>query len=117
MTRHSGWEVRVSAEVNEAIVREARREADARIVADVRNAMGLLRINGTRATGAKKLRALDLWEIRIGDFRAYFCPVRGTNLLAVGALEAKRTRRLRMTKLRMIERRVHRWRDTLKETR
>ncbi len=79
--------------------------------------MTLLSISGTRATSVKKLRALDLWEIRVGDRRAFFCPVRGTSILAVGALEPKRAKRFRMTKLRAIEQRVHRWRDAMEETR
>jgi hypothetical protein len=78
--------------------------------------MALLSVSGTRATGVKKLRGLDLWEMRIGDHRAFFYPVRGTNLLAVGALESKKTAKFKMTKLRAIERRVHHWGDNLEET-
>lgn len=64
----------------------------------------------------KKLRGLDLWEMRTGDHRAFFCPVRGTNLLAVGAFGSKKTAKFKMTKLRAIERRVHHWGDNLEET-
>ncbi len=71
--------------------------------------------SGTRATGAKKLRSLDLWELRIGAYRAYFCRVPGTPVLAVGVLEVKKTKKLRMTQLKAIERKVHQWRDVLKE--
>jgi hypothetical protein len=116
MTRPQRWNVRVSPTVEEQVRLLARRDPHARLVADIKIAMALLSVSGTRATGVKKLRGLDLWEMRIGDHRAFFCPVRGTNLLAVGALESKKTAKFKMTKLRAIERRVHHWGDNLEET-
>jgi len=73
--------------------------------------------NGTRAEGTKKLRALDLWEIRAGQFRLFFCPVPGQRVLAVGSVVVKSSRRIKMAKLQQIERAVHRWRDTLGDER
>ena len=113
MSRPSGWSVRVSPDVDDAILAVARRDSSARLVTDVLAGFDRLARSGTRATGVKKLRSLDLWEIRLGDYRAYFCPVPGTDLLAVGVLEAKRTRRLRMERIKTIERKVHGWRDSL----
>jgi hypothetical protein len=61
--------------------------------------------------GVKKLKGLDLWEIRVGTFRAYFCLVPGSGEVAVGALLEKKTGRHRPAELKTIEARVHRWRD------
>ena len=72
---------------------------------------------GTRAKGARKLRSLDLWEIRAGQFRLFFCPVPGQRVLAVGSVVVKSSRRIKMAKLQQIERAVHRWRDTLGDER
>ena len=78
----------------------------------------VLRMTGSLATAPgpavlKKLRSLDLWEIRVGRHRLFFCLVPGTNQLAVGALLEKTSRRIEMARLRQIEREVHRWRDAL----
>jgi hypothetical protein len=116
MTRPQRWDVRIAPDVEEQVRALARRDPHARFVADIKSAMALMIVSGTRATGVKKLRGLDLWEIRISDHRAFFCPVRGTSVLAVGALEAKKTEKFKMTRLRAIERRVHHWRDNLEET-
>ena len=62
---------------------------------------------------AKKLKSLDLWEIRAGDARLFFCLVPGTQQLAVGAMVVKTVRRLPMTQLKRIERACHRWRHVL----
>ncbi len=116
MTRHSGWEVRVSPDVKRTVQSAAHDHgASARLPRDFRRAMNRLNRNGTRAAGAKKLKSLDLWEIRIGVYRAYFCPIRGTDVIAVGALVVKKTRRHRSSLLKTIETRVHRWRDAVEE--
>jgi hypothetical protein len=116
VSQPSGWRVRISPEV-EAIIVEAggRHGTSAELIRDFRHAMRRLAWNGTRASGAKKLRSLDLWEIRVGDHRAYFSLVPGNNVLAVGALVVKRTRRHRAQQLKTIERRVLRWRGALEE--
>lgn len=115
MSKPPGWEVRISPDIDETLLGVARGRASSELIADFRGAMDLLARNGTRANGAKKLRSLDLWEIRVGDHRAYFCPVSGATVLAVGVLEAKNTKRLPSRKLKTIERKVHRWRDTVEE--
>jgi hypothetical protein len=66
---------------------------------------------GTRASGAKKLKSMDLWEIRVGDYRAYFCLVSGTNELAVGAFAPKRTYKQSPRTMKGLEMKTHRWRD------
>ena len=67
MTRHKGWEIRVSPDVEDT-VRSAGRDhgISTRLPRDFRGAMNRLNRNGTRAAGAKKLKSLDLWGIRIG---------------------------------------------------
>ena len=109
MTRHRGFDVRVSPEV-EAQIREWARtqRSDARKVIDAQDRLAR---EGTRAPGAKKLQGLDLWEIRAGRFRVFFCLVPRTNQLAIGAVLAKTARRIRMAKLKRVEREVHRWRE------
>lgn len=115
MNPSPGWEVRISPDIDETLLGVARARASTDLIAGFRGAMDLLARGGTRANGAKKLKSLDLWEIRVGDHRAYFSPVPGTTVLAVGALEAKKTRRLQSWKLKTIERKVRRWRDALEE--
>jgi hypothetical protein len=109
MTRHKGFDVRVSPEVLDGIERS--RDA----IEEVRffDAIDRLSRDGTRAPGTRKLKSLDLWEIRFGESRAFFSLVPGTRLLAVGAIATKKSRRLRMSRLRSIEKAVHRWRREL----
>jgi hypothetical protein len=115
MSREKRWRVRVAAEAHDVILESARTTGHRRLTRDFDQAMDHLARSGTRATGAKKLKTLDLWEIRVGDHRAYLCLVTGTAQLAVGALVAKRTRKHRIKTLKAIERKVHRWRDQLAE--
>ena len=68
---------------------------------------------GPRATGAKKLRGLDLWEIRFEDHRAFFRLVPRTNMIAVGFAQAKKSSRIHMRRLAHIERVVTAWSDEL----
>ena len=114
MTRPRRWDVRISPVVEEQVRELARKAGDS--MNDARRisaAQDRLARNGTRASGVKKLRSLDLWEIRAGRHRLFFCLVPGTNQLAVGALLEKTSRRIEMARLRRTERDVHRWRDAL----
>ena len=113
MSQPVSWQVRASPDVEQVIRQVARGRASARLVADYRAGLDQLARSGTRANGVKMLRSLELWEVRMGEYRAFFCPVPGTGVIAIGALVAKRTGKLRMKRLRTIERRVHRWRDEL----
>lgn len=109
MTRHEGFDVRVAPEVYESI--ELTR--DPREAAAFFDAVDRLARHGTRASGAKKLKGLDLWEIRFRDSRAFFDLVPGKRVIAVGAVTSKKSRRLRMSRLRVIEQQVQRWRRLL----
>jgi hypothetical protein len=114
MTRPQRWDVRIAPDVEEQVRALARRSGDS--MNDARRisvAQDRLAYGGTRASGVKKIRSLDLWEIRAGRHRLFFCLVPGTNQLAVGALFEKTSRRIEMARLRQIEREVHRWRDAL----
>ncbi len=112
MTRHDAYDVRVAPEVLEQI----ERSRDPRELVRFFDALDRLSRQGTRAPSAKKLESLDLWEVRYGDRRAFFCLVPGTTMLAVGAVLVKRSRKLRMSRLRAAERSVHRWRRRLEAT-
>jgi hypothetical protein len=108
MTRRQGFDVRVAPEVEAALL-----QGHPRLSAKFTVEMRRLREYGTRSRSAKKLRGLDLWEARVADHRAFFRLIPGTRTIAVGALVAKRRKRLRMDKLRVIERQVHRWESEL----
>ena len=112
MTRHQRFDVRVAPEVVEVL---SSRKASASLSQQFGQAMRRLEQFGTRATGAKKLAGLNLWEIRAGEYRAYFCPVPGKRVLAVGALVPKKAKRHRSARLSSIETRVHRWRRAVQE--
>ena len=113
MTRHQGFDVRVAPEVEDVLRRSESSGTSLRgrflVEAERLAAFGL------RSRSARKLRGLDLWEARVGDHRAFFRLVPGTRTIAVGALVSKRTRRLRMDKLRAIERQVRTWENELKD--
>ena len=83
----------------------------------IRAVLLLLASMGTRANGARKLQSLELWEVRAGRHRLFFSPVPGTHKLAVGALIVKEVRRIKMSRLRHIEHKVHIWRDALRADR
>ena len=114
MTRPQGFDVRVAPEVERVVgelaLRRGKSMDDARWISAAQDRLAR---SGTRAEGAKKLRALDLWEIRAGRYRLFFCLVPRTNLIAVGAVLAKSSRRIRMAQLKRVERNVHSWRDRL----
>jgi hypothetical protein len=76
-----------------------------------------LRREGTRAAGAKKLKGLDLWEIRFEDRRAFFRLVPRSNIIAVGFVQVKRAKRMPMRRLRHIERVVSTWSDEVEASR
>ncbi|MEA2026057.1 MAG: hypothetical protein U9O18_05140 [Chloroflexota bacterium] len=60
MTRHKGWDVRVSPAVDRTLLAAARRHSGSSdVVRDVKAAMRRLGENGTRARGAKKLRTIE----------------------------------------------------------
>jgi hypothetical protein len=118
MTRRKGFDVCVAPQVERHIRRLAQHGGAA--ADDARHllaAQDRLALNGTRADGVKKLRALDLWEIRAGRYRLFFCLVPRSNLLAVGVVLAKTSRRIRMARLKRIELEVHQWRDELERER
>ncbi len=110
MTRRQGFDIRVAPEVWN-VVRS--RKAPVALPQQFQNAMRRLEHYGTKAAGAKKLTDAEFWEIRFGDYRAYFCPVRGVRAIAVGVVLAKKTKRHRPAELAAVESRVHRWRDTV----
>ena len=113
MTRLEGFDVRVAPEVWSALRGLDRSDPGfrSRFVAEMRR----LKANGTRARSAKKLSGFELWEMRVGNYRAFLSPVPGSRRIAVGALVGKDSRRLRAQALRTIEREVHRSRDRQKE--
>ena len=114
MTRQEGFDVRVAPAVADQVRALALRSGDpADDARRIYAAQDRLARNGTRAEGVRKLRSLDLWEIRAGRYRLFFCLVPGTRRLAVGAPQAKTSGRIRMATLRQIELDVHRWRDRL----
>ena len=79
--------------------------------------MRRLRREGTRAAGARKLKGLDLWEIRFEDHRAFFRLVPRGHIIAVGYMQAKKSKRIPMRRLRHIERVVSAWSDELEANR
>ena len=112
MTRPQGFDVRVAPDVVDVL---SSRRACVGLAQQFGQAMRRLEQFGTRATGAKKLAGLDPWEIRAGEHRAYFCPVPGKRVLAVGALIPKKAKRHRSARLLVITARVHRWREAVQE--
>jgi hypothetical protein len=119
-TRISGpptWQVRVSVDIEDRMRGLARERPSARLAADFRAALDRLATSGTRANGVKKLSSLQLWQVRIGDHRAFFDLVPGSRVIALGALVTKRRSRLDMKELMAVQRRVHRWRDELEAER
>ena len=107
MTRHQRFDVRLAPEVAEAVCELAERPgAGAAQARRLRTAIWHLSVEGTRASGAKKLRSLDLWEIRVGDYRVFFCPVRRTKQVAVATMLTKTVRRLPMRRQKHIEAKV-----------
>lgn len=111
MTRHQGFDVRVAPDVRRVLLQADRSGTPlrARFVVESER----LATYGLRSRSAKKLRGLDLWEVRIGDHRAFIRLVPETRTIAVGALVAKRTRRLPIEKLRVIERQIREWENEL----
>lgn len=109
MTRHPGFDIRIAPEVLGLLEQSRDPTEEIRFF----DAIDRLSRHGTRAPGTRKLKALDLWEIRFGESRAFFCLVPGTRILAVGVIAMKKTRRLKMSRLRWIEQTVHRWRRRL----
>jgi mRNA-degrading endonuclease RelE of RelBE toxin-antitoxin system len=111
MTRPQGFDVRVAPEVEHVLQRADRSGTPlrARFLVETER----LAAHGLRSRSTRKLGGLDLWEARIGDYRAFFRLVPGTRTIAIGALVAKRTKRLRMDKLRAIERQVRTWENDL----
>ncbi len=116
MTRHTGWDVRISPDVIRAVRDTTVSGGSTPIRAQFVTEIDRLQRFGTRANGVKKMRSLDLWEIRSGDRRVFFCLGPHAGMIAVGAIERKTSKRLRMTKLQTVERKVHRWRDQLEES-
>ena len=115
MTRHQGYDIRVAPEVKEQIRQlglQRRRESRQAV-----SALDRLAHEGTRAAGASKLRGLDLWEVRAGQIRLFFSPVPRSRRIAVGAMVVKKTKRLRMARLRHLESVTHRWRTEVENER
>jgi hypothetical protein len=116
MTRHQGWDVHVAPDVPAAIDEGAAKSERTKRRAAFAGAMDRLGRQGTRTNGVKKMKGLDLWELRIGDTRVFFIRVTRSNLIAVGAIATKRSRRMRMSRLQHIERVVHEWGDRVEKT-
>ncbi len=115
MTRHEGCTVHVSRRVREQIRQLGQRHQ--RESHQATSALDRLARAGTRASGVSKLQGLDLWEIRAGQVRLFFCPVAGSHEVAVGAMTVKKTKRLRMTRLKHLESVVHGWRAEVENER
>jgi hypothetical protein len=113
MTRHQGFDVRVAPDVLAALAGVPPGVPRTRIARAFAGAMDRLGHAGTHAAAAKKLKGLDLWEVRVEDRRVFFRPVARSNVIAVGFIATKRSRRLRMSRLKHIERAVRRWSDEL----
>ena len=116
MTRHQEFDVRLSPDVERAL--DALAAAGGIGAADSRRAMRALRRlreEGVWARGVQRMRSLDLWEIRAGDYRLFFCPVPGTRRLAVGAMVRKTRQKLPMRQLKRVESRVRQWRAEVEE--
>lgn len=112
MTRHVRFDVRVSPLVLATLKRDASRAPHAGH-AGFASAMRRLRREGTRAAGTKKLKGLDLWEIRFDSHRAFFRLVPRGGIIAVGFVQEKKSSRIPMRRLRHIERAVRAWTDEL----
>jgi len=113
MTRHQGFDVRVAPEVLATLARSPKRPASTERTKGFARAMRRLRREGTRAEGVKKLKGLDLWEIRFESHRAFFRLVPRTRTIAVGFVQTKKSWRIPMRRLRHIERVVRGWSDEL----
>ena len=117
MTRHQGFDVRISPQVLAALGSAsggAPRTRGARAFAE---AMERLSREGTRAQGAKKLKGLDLWEMRFENRRAFFRLGPRSQMIAVGFALTKKSSRLPMRRLKHIERVVRAWSDELEASR
>lgn len=117
MTRHERFDVRVAPEVLASVGGERSRVPDTGQARAFASAMERLRREGTRASAVKKLQGLDLWEARIGDQRVFLRPVPHSNLIAVGAILTKKSRRIRMSRLQDVERVVRAWSDRVEADR
>ena len=116
MTRHQGFDVRVAPEVERELKDLAHGHGHAAVDARrIRQAIQRLEAEGTWANGVRKMQSLALWELRAGDYRLFFCQLRGTRRLAVGAMARKSRQRLPMRHLKRIETEVRRWREELEE--
>ena len=115
MTRHRRYDVRLSPEVEQALHPVRPDPETAKRARRFFDAMDRLSDQGTRAGGVKKIQGSELWEMRLGDRRVFFCLVAGTRLIAVGAVVTKKTRKLRAGKLHSIENAVQAWRDALED--
>lgn len=116
MTRRPHFDVRIPPAVRR-LVDPGDSGHGARRASHFFDGMDRLSIEGTRAAGVKKLKGREVWEMRLGDRRAFFCLVPGTRIIAVGALSTKKSRRLSSNRLRVIERAVHAWRTALEDER
>ena len=101
MTRQ-GFDVRISPPVLAALGGASGGVPRTRSTRAFADAMERLGREGTRAQGAKKLKDLDLWEIRFKSHRAFFRLVPRSRMVAVGFAQTKKSSRLPMRRLRHI---------------
>jgi hypothetical protein len=113
MSRPDPFDVRVSPAIEDRL-----RELDhagSTLPARFVTAVDRLAANGLDGRAARKLTSLDLWEVRVGDHRAFLRLVRGSRMIAVGSFVPKRRSRLNARMLATIERQVQRWVDDLQD--
>ena len=117
MTRHESFDVRVAPDVEEVLTALAASRGSAATDSQrLLRALRHLRDEGIWARNVQKMQSLDLWELRAGDYRLCFCPVRDSRRLAVGSVARKARRKLPMRQLKQIEKKVHRWRAEVEDT-
>ncbi len=83
------------------------------LAAHLRHALELLALNGPLANGAKKLNDLDMYQIRVDQYRLFFGLVPGTRTIAATMLVPKTTGRLPMKTYKHYEKRVRAHVDSL----
>ncbi len=108
MKSTSPWSVETSQQVDELILESVRSTGDRRRLAALAGqAIEQLINNGLGANGVKKLNDVDLYEIRVGDYRLYLKLVgKGSRTIAVSVLAPKLTGQLPTKTYRTYERRV-----------
>jgi len=107
VTADAPWTIELSPDVEQVILDSLKpRSTTVTLVAHLRHALDLLEANGPRATGAKKLNDLDMYQIRVHDHRLFFGIVPGVRTLAVTTLVPKTKGTVRNKTYETYEKRV-----------